>query len=61
MKSNEVEEIDRPRIIKNVATTRSELEPAILQSDVNQHCFYCNFTLECGQQICLWHDETARF
>lgn len=59
MKNREVEEIGHPRIIDTVRTTRSELERAILQSDVNQHCFYCNFTLECGQQNCLWHEDTA--
>lgn len=48
----------RPRVISAVKITRSELESELQQTEVIQHCFYCNFTLECGQPICLWHDDT---
>lgn len=57
MGNEEIHAIVRPYSINTVKTTRSELERAIQQSDVSQHCFYCNFTLECGQQTCLWHED----
>ena len=58
MGNEEVDAIARLYAVNTIKTSRIEFEHATQVSEVIQHCFYCNFTLECGQPNCLWHDNT---
>lgn len=57
MKMNEIDEIAQPRIIKTGNSKWSERERVIQLSNGGQQCFYCDFTLECGQKECIWREN----
>jgi hypothetical protein len=57
MKNNEIDVIYRHHNIKTGNTKWSDLERVNLHSDGDQKCFYCNFSLECGQQECIWRED----
>lgn len=59
MKMNEIDEIARPRIIKAGNSIWSERECVIQPFDGEKQCFYCNFSLKCGQQECIWREDCA--
>ncbi len=59
MKNNEFDEVPGPLIIKTGDTRWCGIETVIQQSEGDQRCFYCNFSLECGQKECIWHEGCA--
>lgn len=59
MKNTEFYEISMRRAIKIGNAKLCELERVIRRSDGEQHCFYCNFSLKCGQHECIWGENYA--
>lgn len=59
MKIDEIDKTVRQHTIKTGNTRWCELERVIQESDGNQQCFYCNFSLECGQKECIWREDCA--
>lgn len=59
MKNSEIFKIIRQHTNKTGDTRGCSFGCTILPPDVNQHCFYCNYSLECGQQECIWREDSA--
>jgi hypothetical protein len=59
MKNYETGEIAERISFKTEDTRWCGSDRIIQQSDGEQHCYYCNFSLECGQEECVWHEGFA--
>lgn len=56
MNNNEIDEITEPVIIINGDKIWGGFERDVPESGGTQHCFYCNFSLVCGQDECVWQE-----
>lgn len=56
MKISEIDEIERDHTVKTENSKYSKFERVIRRSGGDPHCFYCDFSLECGQQECIWRE-----
>lgn len=59
METNEIDGFAGRDSITTEHQTLNVLRRVIHRSNGDQQCFYCNFSLECGQQRCLWHEDSA--
>ena len=57
MKSYEIDGIARQRSVTTEDDDLSRFESVIQRSYGEPQCFYCNFSLECGQQKCIWCED----
>lgn len=57
MENIEIKKGTIPHILKTGNTRWCGLERVVQESDGNQQCYYCNFSLECGQQECIWRED----
>ena len=59
MNTSEINGITGHHTIKAGTMIWSGFKRVTQQSERNQHCSYCNGSLECGQQECIWHQASA--
>ena len=58
MKISDIEELVSQYNIQT-GPKRKELDRAIRQAEREPKCYYCNFSLRCGQLQCIWGDDVA--
>jgi hypothetical protein len=59
MNTSEINDITSHHRVKTETMLWSGFKRVNQQSAVNQHCYYCNGSLECGQEECIWHQACA--
>lgn len=57
MNNNETDEIARQLEINTENEDLSRFERVIQRGGDGRLCFYCNFSLECGQKECIWRED----
>lgn len=57
MNINGIAEITRKTVVKPGNSNWSGGARVSQDNAADNHCFYCNFSLKCGEKECIWSDD----